>query len=211
MELEAQMAEIAQAVARRYRYRCWWTEQRDLEQQAWVGVLSAYHVMIDRVYDRTRVLTEERKAAFGPIAYHSAWVQVGRYVWREASPVSAADHKVEHLLKLERTGVGEDLIDPTLDPEQLYAAEEHPWVTVLHIRPAITQRITELYAKTSRPPAYLDATLAFFLDGRNQIDAAHDACVDVRGLYKATAEMRVMFRKDRMMREYAKQLVEGRS
>ncbi len=209
--LESKMAEIASTVARRYRYRCWWTEQRDLEQQAWVGVLSAYHVVANAVYDRRRELPEDRRAAFPSIAYHAAWAQVGRYVWRQASPVSAADHKVRNLLKLERTGITEDVALDDRDPEQLYAAAEYAWVTAFHIRPAIAKRIAELYARTGRPPAYLDATIDIFLDGKSPATAARESCVDVQGVYKTTAEMRGMFRKDRMMREFARQLVEGRS
>lgn len=211
---ETKMAEIANTVARRYRRRCWWAEEDDLTQQAWVGVLSAYHVVFDAVYASDREIAEPRRKAFGNIAYHAAWATTGRYLWRQSSPVTITDHAfkdVRALGELRSEELSDEMVCPSATPEALYAAAEAVWVEEHQVLPAIARRLTELYARTGWSEAYLRANMAIYLEGLSPRAAAARAEVDVRGVYKTTVSMRGMLRKDGKMRSIVDRLREGRA
>ncbi len=91
-ELDRELAEVVNKMARRYARRWWWADEEDLRQTAWVGALIA-----KRKYDPAKA-----RCGIKPFVRSQVHCHLSRYMTAFTSPVSASDHQRYALVGLTR-------------------------------------------------------------------------------------------------------------
>lgn len=205
--LNDQMTGIVKSVARRYHTRCWWSDLRDLEQEAWLVVLE-----LASVYDKDLRGPDGEidRRLFGAWAYRAAMQNLSRYLWRQSAPVTVSDQACK-----EMRGVHHHEVSPLLEcvapsVEDVVADLE----VTERVLPKLRERIVFLYV-TWMPldegwRSHVDAALEIYMDGVEPRDAAKKHGLDIRDLYKTTEYLRDLMRWDLELRNLLKDLKEGR-
>ena len=111
MDLSPELLKLMRCAARRYKRKCWWADQRELEQQAALALVEAH-----RSYD------PQTGIPFEGYAWRAVINQLHGAVLRESAPVSASAHKLPDLKGLFREALDEGLVDPRADPYRVLAA-----------------------------------------------------------------------------------------
>lgn len=90
------LRKVVEASARKYARKCWWADEEDLRQQAWLIVLDA-KARFERNFDPAKA----QGSALESYCWRAAVIQLGIYLMKQSSPVSASESKdLAHLVQV---------------------------------------------------------------------------------------------------------------
>jgi len=193
--LEQQMERIARDVSWKYARRCWWQDQRELEQQAWIVILEVRQHYAPLKEDGTL-----DRDVFGAWAYKAAMRQLSRWLRRESSPVSTSDHDVPNMQGVRRA--------PTLELDVAGFSPRNPedLLSEKVLLRALETRILNLCGNT----IYVRAALLVLMDNEKPAYVAQALGLEVWGIYRTTDWIKLTVRADSEMRKLAQELLERR-
>lgn len=188
-EYRLEAKRIVEMVSWAYARRCWWADQRELEDQCWIYAHEVYEQGFD---DGVR--------GFGTLAYVACMRQLGRALRRMQAPVSASDHEV---VDMSQTTRANDLAKFQL-PDRATRADDA--LIVEELRQKIRARLFKLLGAT---PDVVAAALVM-LDGLTPQEVAEALGVEVWGVYRANELVVVVSKADKEIGRLARQLGEER-
>lgn len=101
--MSKKLDKVVAKVAGRYAQLCWWAEEEELKQEAWIAAL-----------DATRTWDPTVGVPLGAYAWRAAVLHLRTWLWKNSSPVSAPASASEEVRKFRRAGFNEtnELIEP---------------------------------------------------------------------------------------------------
>jgi len=179
---------IAKLVSRLYCARCWWADPADVEQQAW---LIASEVWLDGRW-------VGGVPGYGMLAYVACMRQLGRWLQRQRSPVSASDHGVTSMAGLQTVEIGHR--HPVVEPDALQD------LTIRDLRDKLRHRLR----LRAGDDAAAEASARVLLDGDTPAEAASAVGCPVGDVYRANARALDWARSDAEAKVLVTQLAEAR-
>lgn len=112
------IAGVAAKAARRYARRVFWADPADLEQEAYVAAL-----------DARKSWEPDCGVPFTAYAWRACMNHLRTFCWRNSSPVSETQMRLETLRGVHRSALGIDLPDASPLPDEAYLEAE--WVNAV--------------------------------------------------------------------------------
>lgn len=111
-------AVVVEAV-KRYSRRCWWADQEEMKQEAWLVALSASRTFKAETWGDSHV------AGLYWYAWRAVVIQLRNYLWRQSAPVHAPQRKLPELAGVVRAPIEAAPHEATHEhPEQLLHTSE---------------------------------------------------------------------------------------
>lgn len=212
----ATCSRVIDQVSRNYCRRVWWADLLDLQQAAWVEVLSSL--------ERNPVPDEWLSGTVYTVAVR----RLAAYLWEQSAPVTGARGARKRFtglcgVPLELRGT-EEGAEPRQRPEltehrlpSAHSTAHEAEVQLELAREELFWRISELYAeqlqavgKQARGMLF-EACLRVLLDGAPSSEAAEELCRPLTEVYAETARVKRLIKKDATAQELLEEIAEWRS
>lgn len=168
------MSQLARVAARRYKRKCWWVDERDLEQAAWVAMLEA-----QKTFDESVGI--EREAYLWAAIIH----KLHREVLHESSPVSASNEYIEELRGLYRAPVNDEKMPDYLCPASLFERHERQHI----IRTGLERSLQHL-------GSVADVAMSVLVGGKKPREITKETQIPVREVYTVVRKARKAMQND---------------
>lgn len=133
---------VANAVASRYKRKCWWADIEDLRHEAIVAILRA-----------AKTADPQSTIPFDGYAARAAALSIRAYLWSVTAPVNESWHRVKDLAGVHRTKLTNDI---PLDFSIFTELEKRQW------REQVYSRLMELSSQIENG----EFALAMLLEGK---------------------------------------------
>jgi hypothetical protein len=181
-QLQLEVGKVITTLAHRYARRCWWVDERDLQQEGWVTALEVQLKYQPKTIDHARALTWTATA-----------FTMNRHLWWASAPVSTGRPNRKRLQGLQATALADhDYVAEVASPEvvlQTGAAES----LLCDLRSQLRARATRLFFTQ---PQLLDGVLDVLLEGRLPKRVAVARAVPLPALYWQTKRCKQILIKD---------------
>ena len=177
---DIEIRQLAIAVARRYKRRCWWADLDDLTGEASAAVLKAVPNWDPEV-----------GVPIEAYVWRAAAFACKHWLWKNTAPVNASSHSAKKLKGLHRVGLKE-VRDQASDHDPLREYTDMEW------RQRVKAHLEEIIATTPNG----DLAAAVLLEERRPVEME----ADVQHVYKAAAVLRKRLRQSYPLYQLWKEL-----
>ena len=155
---------VISRVAKNHARKCWWVDERDLQQEGWVTALEVLAKYQPATLDHTRALT-----------WTAVTFTMRRHLWWASAPVSAGRPNRKKLAGMHATELHIDIPDPG-DSSVIFRLRQQ-----LHAR-----AVQLLSDRLGSYQPLVHCVLAVLLEGQPSRLAAQEYAVSLQALYRAT-------------------------